>query len=90
MTNDEDIRRCYNCVNSKDGHISGTETCHECMWNSQYKPQQKNINDVLEEIKANLQTLSDDKWNQQVMASKGLDIAIEIIENYQDKMEVEE
>lgn len=49
-------------------------------------PAPKNVNDVLEEIKADLQTLADDEWNQQVMASKGLEFAIEIIENYQMAM----
>jgi len=46
----------------------------------------KNVNDVLDEIKADLQTLADDEWNQQVMAGKGLEFAIEIIENYQMAM----
>ena len=43
--------------------------------------------DVLEDIKAELQTLADDEWNQKVMADKGLELAIEIIENYISRKE---
>ena len=48
---------------------------------------QDNINAVLEDIKAELQTLADDEWNQKVMADKGLELAIEIIENYISRKE---
>ena len=48
---------------------------------------QENVNSVLEGIKAELQTLADDEWNQQVMADKGLEMAIEIIENYINRKE---
>ena len=48
---------------------------------------QENINAVLEDIKAELQTLADDEWNQKVMADKGLELAIEIIENYISRKE---
>ena len=47
----------------------------------------ENINAVLEDIKAELQTLADDEWNQKVMADKGLELAIEIIENYISRKE---
>lgn len=32
-----DIRECGSCKHSKDGHMAGTEECHECMWESKYK-----------------------------------------------------
>ena len=31
-------RNCATCERSKDGHSAGTEECHLCMWESQYKP----------------------------------------------------
>lgn len=30
-------RDCQTCVNAKDGKCAGTEECHNCMWESQYK-----------------------------------------------------
>ena len=30
-------RDCQTCENAKDGKCAGTEECHECMWDSQYK-----------------------------------------------------
>ena len=30
-------RNCQTCENAKDGKCAGTEKCHECMWDSQYK-----------------------------------------------------
>ena len=43
---------------------------------------QENINAVLEEIEEELQTLADDEWNQKVGVDKGLEFAIEIIDNH--------
>lgn len=34
-------RRCDSCEHSSDGHINDTETCHECMWDSKYKPRRE-------------------------------------------------
>lgn len=34
----EIIRDCTSCRWSKDGCCAGTEECHLCMWESQYKP----------------------------------------------------
>ena len=34
----ENERSCVTCEWSKDGHSAGTEECHLCMWESQYKP----------------------------------------------------
>lgn len=34
----ENERNCVTCERSKDGHSAGTEECHLCMWESQYKP----------------------------------------------------
>ena len=31
-------RNCKTCEYSKGGHSAGTEECHLCMWESQYKP----------------------------------------------------
>jgi hypothetical protein len=33
----ENERNCVTCEWSKDGHSAGTEECHLCMWESQYK-----------------------------------------------------
>jgi len=30
-------RNCQTCENAKDGKCAGTEECHQCMWESQYK-----------------------------------------------------
>ena len=34
----EIVRDCTSCRWSKDGCCAGTEECHLCMWESQYKP----------------------------------------------------
>ena len=34
----EEVKNCVTCEWSKDGHSAGTEECHLCMWESQYKP----------------------------------------------------
>jgi len=50
-------------------------------------------NDVvaeLEKIKAELEKLSDDEWNQSVGASKGLDCAIDIIDDYISELKGEQ
>ena len=47
-----------------------------------YKKATDQANAVIAEIKAHLQKMADDEWNQQVGASKGLEDAIEVIESY--------
>ena len=48
---------------------------------------QENINAVLEEIEEELQTLADDEWNKKVGADKGLECAIEVIDNHISRKE---
>ena len=43
----------------------------------------------LDDITAHLQEMADDKWNQQVGASKGLEDAIDVIESYTERSEGE-
>lgn len=49
----ENERNCVTCKWSKDGHNAGTEECHLCMWESQYKPKTGHWIecDVLKEVK---------------------------------------
>lgn len=44
----ENKRDCVICEWSKDGHCAGTEVCHLCMFESQYKP--KEVADNLDYI----------------------------------------
>ena len=39
-------RDCINCVNSKDGHMDFSETCHNCMWENQFIPKRINVSDI--------------------------------------------
>ena len=36
------VRNCFGCKYAKDNHNAGTEECHLCMWENQYKPTAKN------------------------------------------------
>ena len=40
MEKDLSIRECETCKHSKNGHVNATETCHECMWESEYEPKE--------------------------------------------------
>lgn len=39
---DDMTRDCKTCEHSKDGRCAGTEICHLCMWESQYKEGKQN------------------------------------------------
>ena len=39
---------------------------------------------VLDKIRAEIQTMADDEWNIQVGASKGLEVALEVIDKYRE------
>ena len=40
--------------------------------------------DVLDKIRKEIQAMADDEWNIQVGASKGLEVALEVIDNYRE------
>lgn len=52
-------RDCVNCVYSKDGHISFSETCHNCIWENQFIPKF-----MPKRIKAS-DIQPDDEWMQE-------------------------
>lgn len=53
-------RDCMNCDNSKDGHIDTTETCHNCMWESQFVPRRI----VASDIKPDDEWMKENEWDE--------------------------
>ena len=82
----DDLIRRSEAIRVASGYCHWTNIPAELAKLPSVTPAPKNVNDVLEEIKADLQTLADDEWSQKVLASKGLEIAIDYIENYQMAM----
>lgn len=79
------MRDCMNCVNhTKDG-------CK--VWNCKFTTVEDAKTEFaveeLEKVKEEIRINADIEWNQRVGASKGLEFAIEIIDNHIDKLKGE-
>lgn len=57
-------RDCVNCVYSKDGHISFSETCHNCMWKNQFIPKFKPKRIKASDIKSDDEWMKENKWDE--------------------------
>ena len=72
---EEKQRDCKTCKHSNNGKIAGTETCHECMYNSQYE--EKNCDNCQYKDKLDAKCLFCDK-EQTAWESRDIrDIAIQ-------------
>lgn len=56
-------RDCVNCVYSKDGHISFSETCHNCTWENQFIPKFMPKRIKASDIKPDDEWMQEDVWD---------------------------
>lgn len=57
-------RDCVNCVYSKDGHISFSETCHNCIWENQFIPKFMPKRIKASDIKPDDEWMKENGWDE--------------------------
>lgn len=63
-------RNCVTCEWSKDGHNAGTEECHLCMWESQYKPKTGHWDEIFSYIEGEVRFYCSECNDYQLFTSR--------------------